>query len=347
MDTIREVLEAAGGVLRRRDLLAAGFTGYQLTRAVRSGHVRRARRGWYTTFAADDLASEAVRVGGRLTGAALLARYGAWIWDAYGLTVAVPPHAARLRPRRGFHVVWTDTIGPAALDDPGIVAGSLWAVPLGEALVQAARESSREQAVAFLDWALAAGLASIADLRRWFAAAPADLRGIVEWADPGSQSVIETIPRVRFVESGRHVQTQVPVGTRGHAIDLVVDDVAVEPDGRRFHEQSFEADRLKDLLVIADGRPVLRPSYDMIRRRWELVEAAVHEASLMQHRPERRAETGLQSGSGSPEGPRPSGGARPSRGARASGGAARRSQDIPRPRRRRGARRWRLEARAW
>jgi very-short-patch-repair endonuclease len=68
------------------------------------------------------------------------------------------------------------------------------------------------------------------------------------------------------------------VGELG-AIDLVVEDhIALELDGRAFHESTFERDRRKDLQITREGRHALRVSTSMLYREWHSVEAAIEAA---------------------------------------------------------------------
>ncbi|KQS15612.1 type IV toxin-antitoxin system AbiEi family antitoxin domain-containing protein [Frigoribacterium sp. Leaf186] len=304
MQQIATHVRQAGGVLHKRDLVALGATDRMLTAAVRSGHVNRPRRGWYTTFAPGDARHEAVRIGGRLTGAALLALLGAWMWTVPPLTVVVAPTASRLRPRRGATVLWrADGLvpprplhGPAShLDEDDEHAAedamrSAWAVPLRTALVDAVMAAPLDEAVALLDWAVATGHFSVAGLHAAFAGAPSDVRGIVEWVDPRCESFIESVVRVTFVRLGHHVDTQVRVGPRDRRrIDLVVDGVAaVELDGRSWHGDTFDADRLKDLAITIRGRTALRASYEMVRDHRPLLVAAVRVVLDEARRPRRR-----------------------------------------------------------
>lgn len=305
MQQIATHVRQAGGVLHKRDLVALGATDRMLTAAVRSGHVHRPRRGWYTTFAPGDARHEAVRIGGRLTGAALLALLGAWMWAVPPITVVVAPTASRLRPRRGATLLWrSDGLVPprplhglaSHLDEEDEHAAedamrSAWAVPLRTALVDAVVAAPLDEAVALLDWALATGHFSVPGLHAAFARTPSDVRGIVEWADPRCESFIESVVRVTFVRLGHHVDSQVRVGPGDRRrIDLVIDGVvALELDGRSWHGDTFDADRLKDLAITVRGRTALRASYEMVRDHRPLIVAAVRAVLNEARRPRRRA----------------------------------------------------------
>jgi very-short-patch-repair endonuclease len=295
----------AGGVLHKRDLVALGATDRMLTAAVRFGYVHRARRGWYTTFPPGDARHEAVRIGGRLTGASLLALLGAWMWAAAPtVSVVVPPGASRLRPRCGATVRWRADGRVPPRPSPGTAHRhpddddhavddahrSAWAVPLRTALVDAVVTAPLDEAVALLDWALSSGHFSVVGLHAAFAGAPADVRGIVDWADPRSESFIESVMRVTFAGLGHRVESQTRVGPGDRRrIDVVVDGVvALELDGRSWHGDTFDADRLKDLAITIQGRTALRASYEMVRDHRPLVIEAVHAVLDDARRPRRR-----------------------------------------------------------
>jgi very-short-patch-repair endonuclease len=271
MGTIAEWIDEAGGVLRTRDLRRRGARDRDMTRAVRAGEVRRPRRGWYSTFSPKDPRFVAVQVGGRLTGAAALKQMGAWMWQRNPpVTVSVSRDASRLRRHRRARVVY---------DRDNIVArGNYWSVDPRDALARAIVEASFEEAAALWDWAQTIGQFDEADLLEVYGLLPRDARGIVSWSDARSQSFVESVTRVRLVLEGHRVDSQVPVGAR-QSIDLVVDDVvAIEVDGREFHESTFEEDRRKDLAILLEGRSPTRLSYRMIDRHWPRVLAAIQQA---------------------------------------------------------------------
>jgi very-short-patch-repair endonuclease len=293
MQQIATHVRNAGGVLHKRDLVALGATDRMLTAAVRFGHVHRARRGWYTTFPPGDVRHEAVRIGGRLTGASLLALLGAWMWTAAPtVSVVVPPGASRLRPRRGATVRWRSDGRVPPRPSPGTTPRhpddddhavddahrAAWAVPLRTALVDAVVAAPLDEAVALLDWALSSGHFSVVGLHEAFAEAPADVRGIVDWADARSESFLESVMRVTFARLGHRVDSQTRVGPGDRRrIDVVVDGVvALELDGRSWHGDTFDSDRLKDLAITIQGRTALRASYEMVRDHRPLVIEAVH-----------------------------------------------------------------------
>lgn len=270
MTTIGELVEAAGGLLHKRHLVRHGATDAHLTLAVRSGEVRRPRRGWYSTFPPDDPRFVAVRVGGRLTGASALRRLGAWMWAEPRVTVSVHDNASRLRWKKGVRVVW---------DDRGVRdRGGLWSVGLHDALRQAVLELPFEEAVAVLDWALKTDRLSMDDIPGLLAPLPADTQEIADWVSPLCDSFPESIARTRIRLDGHEVRCQLPL-PNGQRVDIEVDGVlGVEVDGRETHAGEFEADRRKDLRIQTVRRTPLRLSYTMVRDEWPAIRVAVDTA---------------------------------------------------------------------
>ena len=277
MDTGRllDAVGSAGGFATRRQLRALGATDRDLARAVASGDLSRPRRGWYTALPPDDPRVVAVGVGGRLTGTSALLELGAWLWEAPdSVSVSVARNAARLRHRRGARVVWD---GPRVLE-----RGDVALVHVVDALRRAILEEPFEIAVALCDWALHVGRLSTRDFAGLVAELPADARSIADWVDADSESVLESVARVRLTSAGWRVTSQVRVG-RGR-IDLVVAGVvALELDGRRWHESAFEADRRKDVRILTGGRVPLRVTWSMVKDDWADVLGAV-EAGVLLHR---------------------------------------------------------------
>lgn len=281
MTSIGEWVAEAGGLVHKRDLVALGARDHDLTRAVRAGEVRRPRRGWYSVFDPRDPRFEAARVGGRLTGLAALALWGAWVWrKPVKASVSVPSNASRLRSAHRVRVVY---------DPPRVVArGTPSMVDPRDALVRAVSElgDDFESAVALWDWAVTCGHFAPDALAEAEALLSEDRRGLVEWSSPASQSVIESVARVRLQREGLRVECQrtAPGVT---PIDLLVEGVvALELDGREYHESRFEHDRQKDLAITRTGWQAVRASYAMVRTRWGQIERGVRVA-LEHHAPPR------------------------------------------------------------
>lgn len=272
-------ITSLGGIATRKNLVARGATSRALTAAVKSGHVRRIRNGWYTTLPASDPQVIAVRLGGVLTGAAALHLQNAWLWN--------PPRSLDVRLAAGAS---RPTLVPrnVTLSYGRLPRNSRTVATDHEALVIAVKNLPFEEAVAVLDWACHTGRLDEVDLHRLCARLPTSLRRIAEWVDRACESVLESIVRTRLRLLGYEVVSQVPVDTV-RSIDLVVDGVlGLELDGRAYHESSFESDREKDLAIVLEGRSAMRVSYGMVRRDWPRVEQGIAAAVAM-HRGHRRA----------------------------------------------------------
>lgn len=237
-----------------------------LTAAVRSGIVRRARRGWYTTAQSSEPRFRAVQVGGRLTGMSAFQHWGAWVWRSpTTIQIAVPVNAARLRAQHGTVVHY----------DPARDAGDKVTVSPEDALVRVLLDEPAESSVPCADWLLATGRLDRIDVERCILELPRPARSVAALIDANSQSVIESVARVRLLTAGYRVWSQQRTGLLG-SIDLLVEDqVALELDGRAFHEGSFESDRRRDLVTTVEGRHVIRASALMVRDDWPAIAAAV------------------------------------------------------------------------
>lgn len=268
MDPVAAI-DQAGGIASLSALRATGVSERALTRAVRSSRILRLRNGWYSTLDAAAPRAIAIRAGGRLTGMTALDEMGAWVLDRPSVVhVSLPAHASRRRSCAGLVLHWENV---AAGPDPAMV-------PLKSALVRVALDESLECSVPCFDWALRSGRLDRIDVEEILWRLPASSRVIGDWIDERSESVLESIARVRLRARGWTVTPQVPVGWVGR-IDMVVEDtVGLELDGREFHQSSFERDRRKDLQITVEGRHALRVSRSMLRDSWPAVERAIEAA---------------------------------------------------------------------
>ncbi len=157
---VHPIVDRYGGIATRAQILQAGASGGDITRAVRLGEVRRLRRAHYSTPDASFPALAAVRVGGRLAGLSAAASYGLWGGTDSVVHIAVAPNASRLRtdfaPSSG-RALSPDLFDPA-IELHWVAAPSnaqCWRVSLESALIQVAQWSGREDAIACLDTASA------------------------------------------------------------------------------------------------------------------------------------------------------------------------------------------------
>ena len=281
---IERVIRSRGGFLRRRDLLALGFTDGHLRYALRRRRIFRVRQGWYSVPGFDDRAVRAVRVGGRLTSLSALESYGIRVPQGRPLHVAVPPNANRLRTPtdrrkrigpRDAAVHWID-------DRRG---RSSWRVPLGEALLAVLIGESRDVAVACCSAALQLGLISGESLDRVFGTAPARVHRWRELVSDLDESHGETFFRVHYVESGRTCTQQIVIPGVGRFDFRVSDHTYVEIDGGQHDPDwtgeagsSWEHDLDRDAAMAIRGDRVLHFGYRQLYTAWPTVLAAIDRA---------------------------------------------------------------------
>lgn len=267
---IRTFAERRGGFITTRGLCAAGFSAYAVERAIAERRLFRLKRGWYTSRDPASPEARAIRAGGRLTGASAIEALRGWVWRAPPrLQLSVPPNASRLDTDSGLQVHW---------ETPRVPPESAAIVGVQDALVRLAFDADLETAVAGFDWAMRSGRLDRFECERTMLWLPRRARVISRWIDEGSQSILESVARTRLLRRGWSVRSQVRVGELG-SIDLVIEDsVALELDGREFHESSFERDRRKDLAITLEGRHSIRVSRSMLISEWSRIEHAIEEA---------------------------------------------------------------------
>lgn len=282
MTDIAALVRSLGGMAQKQQLVRRGARDLDLTRAVRRGEVIRARLGWYTVLPASDARVRAVRVGGRLTGVSAIIAMDGWVLGAHPLHVSVPVNAARLRTQQNRHRR-LDVRAPAGVVlhwDAAELSGrgAVTAVGLRDALIRVVSDERLEVAIAAVDWALHSGLIDAFDLEDLMVRVPGSKRIPIDWFDAACESLPESLARTRLRLEGYRVRSQVVLET-GEPLDLVVEDaVAIEVDGREFHENRFERDRRKDLNATVENFHTLRPAASMVFGEWPLVLSAVRAA---------------------------------------------------------------------
>ncbi|WP_344754255.1 hypothetical protein [Leifsonella bigeumensis] len=284
-DDIRE----GGGFLRRRDLLALGYTDGWLRAALRLRMIFRVRHGWYSVPDAPDPAVRAVRVGGRLTGIAALESYGLRVPRRDRVDVAVPRHACRLRrpgERRerlvagdGIRTHWSDQ-RVAELGDQ-----SRWRVSVDDALAHILATEGRDIAVACCS--------AVAHRFRWparrmdavFARAPLRARPWRALVERRDEAHGETFARLWCGDAGIPWEPQPYVPGVGRLDGLVAPNVYVEIDGGQHDPawtgdgvSTFEKDHARDAEMARRGEWVLRFSYRMLYTDWAGCLAAITRA---------------------------------------------------------------------
>ena len=266
-----------------------GMSPADLTDSVRAGDLVRVRRDRYALPSTEPAILEAVRIGGLLSCVSAAASHGIWVPDEPFTHIAMAHEASRMRsPRDRFARLSPDNRDGCELhwwplSEPE--AASLHSVSVVDSLVQIIRCQQRSVAIAALDSALFEGKIARNDLDRIFNAVPvkfASLRGDI---DARSMSGLETITRLMVRDAGLRYELQAHFRGIG-TVDLLVEGcVAIETDGRKWHEgespQRRDYDR--DLALAARELIVLRFNYRQVMYHPEQVMAAILGA-LRSHR---------------------------------------------------------------
>lgn len=287
---------ALGLFARRSDLRALGHSDHALRREVERGTIIRVRKGWYSLASAPADAVRAVRIGGRLTGLSALATYGIWTPSTRKLHVTVPADAralrrptdmrARLEVADGVNcrVTWTDNTAERR-------APYVWRTSVTDALVHVLCNHDRVTAIVCLDAALhnmldkGVGIVA-ADLDEIFARSPQRVQSWRAETDMRAGSGGETEFRLNCRAAGIPFTPQAFVGGVGWLDGQIGPCTFVEVDGASWHDNpiAFLADRERDILVAdRDGR-VLRFSYPLYRKRWDLCERVMRKALMDDYR---------------------------------------------------------------
>lgn len=250
-------------VWTRSELVHTGMKARDISAAVRSGSLVRARQDRYLSRDAPARLIEAVRVGGRLGCVSVLALFGVFVFDGSILHVHMTRGASRMRSaesrahklparsgRRSVVLHWHPLV-----DLPS--AGCVGAI---DALIHAVRCQSPRHAIATLDSALHRGLIGAEQLADVFAALPRRFRVLRSFVDGRAQSGPETLVRLMALSLGCSVDLQVRFEGVGF-VDLVLDGwLVVECDSKEFHSswQQQLKDYRRDRLLAQRGLSVLR-----------------------------------------------------------------------------------------
>jgi very-short-patch-repair endonuclease len=285
-----DALQSTGHlVATTQQLLGVGMTPKDLTRAVRTRALIRIRRGHYAAPATDDLAQQAVRVGGRLTCISALRALGVWVPDDPFPHVALRHQASRLRsPRNRFVQLSDHTRDGATLHWWPLVRqedATQHAVHIVDALIHIIRCQAWHLAVAALDSAMHQKLVTTADIDLVFATVPEIHGSLKSRLDRRCESGIETIVRLLLEELGLPFELQRKFRGVGFVDFVVAGCVVIETDGHLGHEgeEGQLRDYARDTQLAIRGYIVLRFNYRqaMFERQY-VVEAIL--AALRTHR---------------------------------------------------------------
>lgn len=263
---VEEWLDGRSGIAHRADALAAGFTAYALTAAIRRGRLRLARRQWLYTRTCTSPLLTAAQLGARLTCLSAARNHGLWLIDDGRTHLSVRRNAAvRSAPGLRFH--WGDPVVPP--DRFELVE------PVENVLGHVADCQPFESAVVVFDSAIRTAAVTYAQLARWQRRSTA-FRRLVAATGELSDSGIETLPRVRLSRRGIDMRQQVVID--GHPVDgLIGDRLVIQIDGYGPHSdpQRRRRDLAQDARLTLLGYTVLRFDYYQVMYDWGSVERTI------------------------------------------------------------------------
>ncbi|MGV8884408.1 MAG: type IV toxin-antitoxin system AbiEi family antitoxin domain-containing protein [Microbacteriaceae bacterium] len=277
MKPIESVIRQSGFFLRRRDLLALGYSDKRIRRALANHWIFRVRQGWYSIPDAPAPAIAAVRVGGALTGIAALESYGIVVPRRDRVDLLVPLNACRLRNPRvrftrlatehGFDVHWSDT--------PRGDRRS-WRVSVAEALAHVLATEPRHIAIACASAVMHLRRLSRRQLAAIFARAPQRVRAWEPLVSALDESHGETFTRLLLLDAGIPFTQQVRIAGVGRLDFEVAPGVYLEVDGAQHDpewtgegESRYIPDNFRDLHMRARDAVVIRIIYPVLYGAWD------------------------------------------------------------------------------
>jgi very-short-patch-repair endonuclease len=156
-------------------------------------------------------------------------------------------------------------------------AGDSFVVGILDCLLQMCLCQPVESVIAAVDSALRKGLLSHFDWLFAIRHFPRRLRRLLEAVDGRSESITESLARVRLLGLGLTPRLQVKIPGVGFVDLLIGIRLVLEIDGFAYHSDKadFENDRRRDARLSARGYRVLRFSYEQVMHHWSEVKAAV------------------------------------------------------------------------
>lgn len=250
------------GVARYSDLLRAGMSRAQIVRLISAGRIQRIRRGWYADSTAKPEVRRAVRNGGTLSCLSALRYYGVW----------VPPHGQlhiRMSEHHQAKAALPATVHVCPLPIRRAPTKAVDSLPT--ALLAAVRCLNDEGIVVVLDSILNQRLLRRDQLTEILASCSGRVRRLLAEVDGRSESGTESMVRFRLRRLGMSVQSQVFMKGVGRVDLLVGKRLVIEADSREHHtgEIAYATDRRRDLVLVTQGKLVLRLTYDQIVNLWD------------------------------------------------------------------------------
>ncbi len=273
---LTSIVRNLGGVATRAQLRRHGYTGFALTRAVRSGILIRIRRSRYALPDIDEPTRTAIALGGRLGGLSAAREYGWWTGLDTNIHVSWPAHGNVAKPGRVFFGRRSDVVHHWRITRTSNNDDLRREPPL-EALAQVLVSADRETAVACADSAIRSGLVSDAEVRALLRSLPGHIARWECYIDGRSDSGIESIVRIWLIDRGIPFVFHAIIG--GREVDFLIgDSLILETDGSTFHDGPADAarDARRDLSASIRGYSTARIRYSYV-----MYEPALRQASII------------------------------------------------------------------
>lgn len=226
---------------------------------LKTGQLRRIRRGWYQTPEANPEAIRAIKLGGRLCCLSECKRQGLWVPPGdIRPHIALPSHAENDLP--------SDVVGHRSKLNPGQPT-----VPLRESLGMVLRHHDAETGLIVLESAVDKGLITRWQARELIAEQSGRKQQELRFFTPGAQSGSETRARLFLQRRGLDVKIQQHPAGVGRVDILVGKSLIIECDSAAHHSkvEDYLNDRERDLQAIDAGYSVIRLSYPQIWSEWK------------------------------------------------------------------------------
>ncbi|MEV8182591.1 hypothetical protein [Specibacter sp. NPDC078692] len=261
---LERAMTVRGGVARRKDLVAAGFTAWDLAQAQTMEVVSKVASGYYALSDASPVDVWLAQHQARRTCLSKVADLGLWLLKK--------PEQIHVAAAHGNKI-------------PGFVVHRAKG---GQTLMDILRQcvccGSELEALVVLESAVVDKQCTIADLRDEFVRRRDTAgRAIVAMIDPQSMSITETCGRYHLKGAGYNVQGQAYIRSAGH-LDLLVDGVlGIETDGEKYHNdpRQWKEDLRKDTMYVLEGVWRLRIPAAVVMYQPELMLSWVKQALAM------------------------------------------------------------------
>lgn len=269
---LASLLRSRGGWCHRADLLDDGWTPRQILDARRAEGVSLLRRKWLVLPDAPADIREAARVGGVVTCASTLTRYGLWVPPEIA-DHSVPHIAVSAVSSEAPRGAISHRAKPVVSRPPRRLVD-----PIENVLAHIATCLPRAAALAVWESAIHGSLVRPEHLRRlsWTTLAARDL---AERAGPLSDSGVESTFVARCRGAGFEIVQQVQIA--GHRVDALIGRrLVIQLDGFAFHSDAAQRRRdvAHDRELVAMGYTVLRFTYYDVMHSWPIVERDIRRA---------------------------------------------------------------------